>query len=356
MPTRHEMLQRRCVPALIHIFEQVPLRATAKGLSHVHAGVVEALLMQSLTQWEETLAHTALRKLGVEPWKLGAEAGELVIRRSGTVRDRAPSFYFDQLDSDSLFVLRRGLSRWLALAATIAKISGSPYVGPEHLLEALVSYADGRLTGIIVSHGLTKEKVEQAVDECRQERKSADPYQEYRFSPVSDQPWGAQWDATPATGLPRRFGLSVMLSITTLFAIVFSTLQLYDAQPEVYVILGVLLFGVGVGQMFLFKGAFPRAASVWTGAVLFPIEVVALGVYLSMIHHLRDGGGAIVGIAVISTPVGAFLGYLAGGLTAGVVLLLEMVPDRGGPRTDEDEATLPDAPSPRDPTTPSGGA
>jgi hypothetical protein len=354
MPTRHEMLQRRCVPALIHVFEQVPLRATAKGLSYVHAGVVEALLMQSLTQWEETLAHTALRKLGVEPWKLGAEAGELVVPRPGRVRDRVPSFYFDQLDSDSLFVLRRGLSRWLALAATIAKISGSPYVGPEHLLEALVSYADGRLAAVIASHGLNKERVEQAVDECRQERKSADPYQEYQFSSVSSQPWGAQWD-TPATGLPRRFGLSVMLSITTLFAIVFSTLQLYDAQPEVYVILGVLLFGVAVGQMFLFKGAFPRAASVWTGTVLFPIEIVVLAVYLSMTGHMHDGGGVIVGIAVISTPVGAFLGYLAGGLTAGVVLLLEMVPDRGGPRTEEAEATSSVAPSPKDPTTPFGG-
>jgi hypothetical protein len=39
----------------------------------------------------------------------------------------------------------------------------------------------------------------------------------------SDRPWGARWD-TPATGVPRRFGVGILMLLMTLFAVLFSVM------------------------------------------------------------------------------------------------------------------------------------
>ena len=86
------------------------------------------------------------------------------------------------------------------------------------------------------------------------------------------------------------------------------------------------MFGVTLGQMILFGGKYPRAASIWTGAVLLPVEIGAINLFSNLFMVYPDSFERLVKtifIMIFTVPVGALFGYLAGGLTAGVVLLLE---------------------------------
>jgi hypothetical protein len=144
-------------------------------------------------------------------------------------------------------------------------------------------------------------------------------------------PWGASWDKTPAVGMPRKFSMAVMMMMVTLFAVLFSTLRWLEAWPVYYGIFGVLVFGVTMGQMILFDGKYPRAASIWSGAVLLPLEIGAINLFSNLIHEYPNIFQRIaitIFFMILTVPVGALFGYLAGGLTAGVVLLLEWKKDQ----------------------------
>ena len=52
-------------------------------------------------------------------------------------------------------------------------------------------------------------------------------------------------------------------------------MQSLGASPIVFVVIAVLVTGVGLGQTLLFGGQYPRAASIWVGVCLFPVEIVA---------------------------------------------------------------------------------
>jgi hypothetical protein len=118
-----------------------------------------------------------------------------------------------------------------------------------------------------------------------------------------------------------------MMLMVTLYAVLFAFMKLMGADPVFFVVVGLLVFGVGLGQVFLFGGKYPRAASIWTGACLLPVETIVAFIYT----HLAEGGGspseeefaAAFLIVLFFIPLGAAAGYLAGGLTAGVFLVLQ---------------------------------
>ena len=143
-------------------------------------------------------------------------------------------------------------------------------------------------------------------------------------------PWGAAWDNKPAVGMPRKFSMAVMMMMVTLFAVMFSILRWLDASPIYYGIFGVLVFGVTMGQMVLFGGKYPRAASIWSGAVLLPLEIGAFNLFSNFINVYHNNFARLIitfFIIFFTVPVSA-VRYLAGGLTAGVVLLLERKKDQ----------------------------
>jgi len=142
---------------------------------------------------------------------------------------------------------------------------------------------------------------------------------------------GASWDKKPAVGMPRKFSMAVLMMMVTLFAVMFSILRWLDASPVYYGIFGVLVFGVTLGQMILFGGKYPRAASIWSGAVLLPLEIGAISLFANLINVYQNVFERLVltlFFMLFTVPVGALFGYLAGGLTAGVVLLLEWKKDQ----------------------------
>jgi hypothetical protein len=179
----------------------------------------------------------------------------------------------------------------------------------------LLEWGDPELAGLFCRHGLDHQRLAMAVAAALE--KGSIPVDEYRTAaPRSQGPWGTRWDS-PAAGVPRRFGMGILMLMMTMYALLFSAMQLLKTPPEVFATVAILFTGVGLGQMALYGGRYPRAASIWVGACLFPLEIIVLlciGI---------DSEGGLACLLIISPVLGAFFGYLAGGLTAGVFLLLE---------------------------------
>jgi hypothetical protein len=147
----------------------------------------------------------------------------------------------------------------------------------------------------------------------------------------SDRPWGARWD-TPAAGVPRRFGVGILMLLMTLAAVLFSILRSAGANPEVFTVIASMVTAVAIGQVFLFRGRYPRAASIWVGSCFFPLQAIALCLwfYLDTKAGPPSPGGLIVlFMALISSvPIGAGFGYLCGGIVGGVFLILDALAKR----------------------------
>ena len=207
---------------------------------------------------------------------------------------------------------------------------------------ALVAEADPSLSPIFTRYGIDHERLKNTVlqalasKKCEPENNAIDAillpssFDENR-SAKSSVPWAASWDNKPAVGMPRKFSIAILMMMVTLFAMLFSALRWIGALPVYYGIFGVLVFGVALGQTLLFGGKYPRAASIWSGAILLPVQIGVIYLFTDLLsdvfyseHNVIIRGILVLFFMLFSVPFGAFFGYLAGGLSAGVVLLLEL--------------------------------
>ena len=79
--------------------------------------------------------------------------------------------------------------------------------------------------------------------------------------------------------MPRRFGIFIMMLMVTFYAVLFSVLKVLHASDSIFVFIALLFTGIGVGQAVLFDGRYPRAASIWTGMVVVPLETLAFCIF-----------------------------------------------------------------------------
>jgi hypothetical protein len=218
------------------------------------------------------------------------------------------------------------LDRWLQLAQQQAGHLNHPFVGTEHLLLAIIAEADPALSELLSRHGLDYARVRAAIIDLLA---SGPATPALPAAPATaERRVGPEWD-TPAVGVPRRFGLGILFMMTTMYALLFAFLQLLGAPVEVFLVIVVLFTGVGFGQTILYGGQYPRAASIWTGAVLLPLEILAL----MLVPGARKGSPEEMAFLLLISPLlGAGLGYLAGGLVAGAFVLLKEYQARFRPR------------------------
>ena len=69
-------------------------------------------------------------------------------------------------------------------------------------------------------------------------------------------------------GVPRQFGVGMLLVVTAVYAVLFAILRASKAPPSSFVVVGLFPFLIGLGQMLLFKGQRPRRASMIVGACI----------------------------------------------------------------------------------------
>lgn len=119
------------------------------------------------------------------------------------------------------------------------------------------------------------------------------------------------------TGVPRQFGVTTLLAITAMYALLFGVLRALQAPAPVFVEIGLLFTAVGLGQMLLFKGQRPLRASVIVGACYFAgVSIVGA----ATTGHLRPSFFPFDPLS--GAVVGAMYGYFCGLVISGVFRIL----------------------------------
>lgn len=119
--------------------------------------------------------------------------------------------------------------------------------------------------------------------------------------------------------VPRKFTMTAVLALTTIFAILFGAMNFMRAEPIIYFFVATEILAICLVQ-FAF-GTYARTGSAVTGAVLLPIwTAVYLGSQTNQLPLV------VVGLAyALIALFGAFVGYCIGGLAAGFFLVLDML-------------------------------
>ena len=118
--------------------------------------------------------------------------------------------------------------------------------------------------------------------------------------------------------VPRRFGISGILAITTTFGLLFGGLRYLGASPPVYLFFASQAILICMLQMSF--GSIPRGISAAAGAVFLPLWFMGYTLY-SQRMSLAE---LLLGIP-FAVALGALFGYCIGTLAAGVFLLLDMM-------------------------------
>lgn len=134
----------------------------------------------------------------------------------------------------------------------------------------------------------------------------------------------------PLAGVPRTFSAGRMLVIVTMFAVVFSLLQLLKVPAPVFPFVGGFCGAVVLGQMLLFGGRQPRIASCIVGACAMPLLSLSIAAVLGgaeLLDQLRTDPAEMIGsllCAGFSLAVcGVAAGYVIGTFCAGVFLIVD---------------------------------
>jgi hypothetical protein len=324
---RQEFHDRGCVASLIQVIEQVPARAAVRRGSCIQQSSAGLLILWSALRWERTYLIQTLERMGIDLWALTCDVDDS-LRQSGK-KAADPSREANREDLDSV------LLNWIERAAMQAKALGYGYVGTEHLVLAMLASADSELAPIFDRRGLTYDALKQAISDGLDGSRASQVIvlDEGEASPAATE--GRSWIADvdrPAVGVPRRFGVFLMMLMVTQYAVLFSFLRWLRAPELIFAMVALFFTGIGIGQACLFGGRYPRAASIWVGSILGPLEVSGYvlwrsysssGFFLSLLLSL--------GAFLFLIPVGAACGYLIGTVTAGGFWLVDLYEKRHPP-------------------------
>jgi hypothetical protein len=137
------------------------------------------------------------------------------------------------------------------------------------------------------------------------------------LSRASDQYFSAV-ARPPDFVVPKTFGMSAILGMMTVLAIVFGFLRWLDAYPVFYFFFAVEALSICLAQMLY--GTAARLASIVTGALILPVFTI-------IAFLVSPAGGpdalAILCLAAGFVPFGALLGYLTGTCAAGTFLVMD---------------------------------
>jgi hypothetical protein len=336
---RAELYQWRCVRTVIDVVDQMSGRWFARGPMVLDETSVGLLLLWSWLRFESDFLTRCLDELGVNIEELTQQVDAMLCERKVT-DEAALAGRLSPRDPAAARTMHDLTAAWLGRAADEAGIMYQGYVGIEHFLLAFLHTPTSPIASLFSQFRLDYERFKNAIEDTirgRQIAKEAAVDALIVDARTSVPPWQAI-SGRPAVGLPKRFSMAVLMSWVTLFAVVFSVMQALHTPPEIFGLVTVLMFFVGVGQMWLFGGTNPRGASIVTGAVVLPIEVFLLNVTTSYFFfrppsNLGERIAESIPAAIVSVPLGAFFGYLAGGITAGIVLGLNYLEKRKAERS-----------------------
>ena len=124
--------------------------------------------------------------------------------------------------------------------------------------------------------------------------------------------------------VPRRFRLSTMIVVTTLFTMLCAFLKWTEIHVAGFVFITTLFGFVAILQFVLDK--VPRTASILAGSVFLPVAIVIVYLANGQLDHLTTVsiGELIIG-GMVFFLLGAIVGYFVGALVAGIFLVIDGV-------------------------------
>lgn len=133
-------------------------------------------------------------------------------------------------------------------------------------------------------------------------------------------------DVPKVYGVPRRYKLSTIFVVTTVCAVVLAACRAARIPAERMVAISLFFAVVAVAQAVLFGGRRPRLASVIAGIAI----TSAIHFYGTLVVGWPPAHAHNLQLMSIATALflGVSLGYLAGGLAAGVFLVLDKLDAR----------------------------
>lgn len=141
--------------------------------------------------------------------------------------------------------------------------------------------------------------------------------------------------AEPTFHVPKRFGMSAILGITTALAVLFGLFRAFGAHESLYLFFGLLSMVICLVQMRF--GDVPRQASIIAGAIMLPVFLIGVAMFMEGQHR-----GEFACLVVFSIPLGGFLGYVTGTFAGGIFLLMDLFEKywTGKPLIENREAAL----------------
>ena len=133
-------------------------------------------------------------------------------------------------------------------------------------------------------------------------------------------PLGVQSVAPRPACVPRRFSLGMLLVVVAMYALLFAGLRLLNASPLDCGLIGGFLTVVGLAQMLLFGGQYPRTASIIAGTCV--MTLASTGLFIAQDRKSPEDFIVEVSYAVIFGP---FVGYLTGLAVAGVFYVANQI-------------------------------
>jgi hypothetical protein len=145
--------------------------------------------------------------------------------------------------------------------------------------------------------------------------------------PIIASPVVQGYDRERVYGVNRRFSLATIMMMMAGTSLLLTIANALGALPTVSGMLMLLCIAVALGQMFLFGGTQPRKASVIVGGVTFtamPVVIVICTMCSSVHRPTANEQVELMWLFIFGPIYGALLGYLAGGLVAGVLLVMDL--------------------------------
>ena len=162
--------ERRLTSSAIDILEQIPHRASERGLHVVDGASIVMLTLWSLLLWERKIGLVALIRSGVDRFDLARGVDSLldekklehpvVFDRQQGIRVMARTGQpYEHWDLATL------LEPLLMAAENESKELGHDYIGSEHLILSILRVSDPTLAALLGQHGAAHERVKRSAVE-----------------------------------------------------------------------------------------------------------------------------------------------------------------------------------------------
>jgi ATP-dependent Clp protease ATP-binding subunit ClpA len=160
--------QRRITDEARHILEQIPSRASDRGLDVVDGTSIVMLALWSILLWERKVGLVALEQSGVDRFDLVRGMDRLLEEKASKHmivydKERGVLLHADTHRPYEDWDLEDLLEPLLSAAELEAKKLGHNYLGSEHLVLAIVRLGSPALTTLLTQHGVSHGKVTEAV-------------------------------------------------------------------------------------------------------------------------------------------------------------------------------------------------